>query len=382
MKKTLQNGSLILVSIIIGLLIVEMLVRVFVPQQLIVLRPDIWMPDSLTGFRRCPDIDTRVNWGEAPVRLVTDADGYRIDDSSDRVKRKTDIAILTVGDSFLEALQVENEHTITRVIRDLLESRYAITVTADNASAGGWDPNHYRMEAIRALEKNRYDLGIVFFYVANDVVKEKLDSVEIRLPTIRRALRFPSEFSMSELVDAVLYPINDVLERNSHLFVLSKKKARNVLARTGLTAYYFPEVFERAESNLAMWDVTTSIFEEIQAVFARHGTPVFFVLLPTVYQVDEERFKTYIDWFDIDPLTVDLNQPNRELGARFAAAGLPLLDPLNALKERRVEDGELYGTVDTHFVEAGHRAVAEFVLPVIESYLPGELKPREPVRRD
>ncbi len=371
MRKTVLNLALVLISAAVALLAAELIVRVLLPQQLILVRPDIWRPDDTTGWRRRENIDTRVNGGEGLVRLVTDADGYRIDRPEDRVRGGADLSILMVGDSFLEALAVENPGTIPRLVADSLAARHRIGVRVDNASAGGWNPNHYRMEVTRALSKREYDLGVVFFYAANDIVDAKVDSIAPRSPTIRRSLRFPRRLEWREFVNAVLYPINDALETRSHLFVFLRKESTNLRARFGLTPSYFPAVFKKSEVGSPSWDVTTSVFAEIEKVFSARSTPALFVIIPTVYQTDEASFERYVKWFDIDTSAVDLDQPNRELAVRFAAAGLALADPTPRIREMQSGGTRLYGTVDAHLDGNGHRAVAEFLVPVIESRISG-----------
>jgi hypothetical protein len=377
MRRTLLNVALVLASVAVGLLAMELIVRVLLPQQLILVRPDIWRPDDTTGWRRCENIDTRVNWGEGSVRLVTDADGYRIDRPENRVRGRADLSILMVGDSFLEALAVENASTIPRLIADSLAARHGIAVRVDNSSSGGWDPNHYRLEVERALSKREYDLGVVFFYVANDIVDAKLDSIAPRSPSVRHPLRFPRRLEWRELVNSVLYPINDALETRSHLFVLLRKSSTDLRARVGLTPFYFPAVFKKSKAGAPMWDVTTSVFGEIEKEFSARSIPVFFVLLPSIYQVDEASLESYLKWFDVDRSAIDLEQPNRELAARFAAAGLELIDPAARVREIERGGAKLYGTADTHFNEKGHRAVAELLVPKIEKQLAGSLEGRK-----
>jgi hypothetical protein len=370
-RKTVVNLALVLVSVAVALLAAELLIRVLLPQQLILVRSDIWRPDDTTGWRRRENIDTRVNGGEGPVRLVTDADGYRIDRPEDRGRNRGDLSILMVGDSFLEALAVENPATIPRLVADSLAAKYGIGVRVDNASAGGWNPNHYRMEVKRALSKREYDLGVVFFYVANDIVDAKLDSIAPRSPTIRRSLRFPRRLEWREFVNAVLYPINDALEMRSHLFVFLRKESANLRARFGLTPSYFPAVFRKSEAGSPSWDLTTSIFAEIEKEFSAKSTPALFVIIPTVYQTDEASLQKYVKWFDIDTSAIDIDQPNRELAVRFSAAGLALTDPTPRIREMQRGGTRLYGTVDAHLNANGHRVAAEILIPLIESRISG-----------
>jgi hypothetical protein len=137
----------------------------------------------------------------------------------------------------------------------------------------------------------------------------------------------------------------------------------------GLTAYYFPDVYQTSERDSQTWDVTTSICRDIADEFASHETPVFFVLLPSSYLVYEKLLEDYANWFKIDSATVDVDQPNKALAARFAAAGLTLEDPLEHLRAESNGREALYGSVDTHLSERGHREVAGFLLPAVEGFL-------------
>ncbi|UCG50458.1 MAG: hypothetical protein JSW58_09595 [Candidatus Latescibacterota bacterium] len=369
MTERLKSTALLFGSFVVGVLLLELAVRLFLPQQLILLRPDIWQPDSITGHRHAADIRTRVNWGEGAVDLFTDENGYRIDRPEDANAAKADISILAIGDSFLEALQVESERTVPQVIRALLEDRYNRFVKVDNASSAGWNPNHYYKVAGQALSQTTYDLGIVFLFVGNDVVSEEVEFIKPRAPTIRHTLRMPRGITRGELVDAILYPVNDFLERTSQLYIFVKKSSSTLLTRLGLTALYIPAVVKIAEADSPDWDVTTSICKKISEVFYAHDTPLFFVLLPINFQVNEDIFEDYVRYFDIDPQNISLDQPNEELSGRFAAEGLQLVDTIDCLREKRRGGHTLYGSVDTHLTEDGHRTIAECLLPTIESSL-------------
>jgi len=132
-----------------------------------------------------------------------------------------------------------------------------------------------------------------------------------------------------------------------------RKESTNLRARFGLTPAYFPAVFRKSEAGSPSWDVTTSIFTEIEKEFSARSTPALFVLIPTAYQTDEQSLQKYVKWFDIDTSAIDLDQPNRELAARFAAAGLALADPTPRIREMQSGGARLYGTVDAHLNENG-----------------------------
>lgn len=366
MKTRLRNLRLLIVSSCIALLLVEFLVRLCVPQQLIIMRPDMWRPDSTFGHRHQENVNTVVNAGEGKVHFVTDTNGYRVTAIASN-ETEHDFNILVLGDSFLEAIQVENEFAIPELIRKKLESKYGICVHIDNTAVEGWNPNHYFLEAKGALARSNYGLGLVFLFVDNDVIQAEVDSFPPRRFSERHKIRVPQSLDWSEMIDAVFYPINDFFEARSHFFILAKKAMRVPLAKLGLTAYYFPTVFYRRERNSSQWQTTASVCGKIKKLFDRYETPVLFILIPARYQVHDEIFFEYIESFNINPDSVDLFQPNEFLKIELERRKMTVLDPLGFMR-RRAENGEkMYGKVDSHFNENGHRAVSEYIFPSIDS---------------
>jgi hypothetical protein len=299
---------------------------------------------------------------------VTDNNGYRVNKNIPK-NREADLSILALGDSFLEALQVENVFTIPEIIRQNLEKKHDITVQADNAGVTGWDPNHYYLEAKNALARKKYDLGIVFLFVANDIVRYEADSFPERNPLIRHNFYIPRSLNWDGIVGSFFYPLNDILETKSHLFILVKKSIRFQLAKIGLTARYFPSIFMKNEDDLLKQSTTAKICKKIKAEFNKYNTPVFFVLIPAIYQVNDKIFNKYVNAFDIDTASVDITRPNKFFKKEFKKRRLTLVDPLVFMRNTAENNLNMYNSVDSHLNEQGHYAVSEYILPIVESYL-------------
>jgi hypothetical protein len=360
---------LAVLSPIFSSFIAEAVVRFVAPQQLILLRTDIWRPDSRISHRHLSNVKTTVNTGEGEVHFETDEDGYRINANSRSGGGEYAKAILTIGDSFLEALQVENESTMPQLVARSLEGKTGLSVRVDNAGVGSWNPNHYYLMAQQALKKRKYDLGVVFIAIQNDIVDVETEIFQPRGPSARHDLKVPDNFSWPAMIDAFLYPVNDRLETRSHLFVLFKTKSRVQLAKLGLTAYTFPNIFNKKEEKSLRWEITSHICEKIQNEFAAYGTPVFFVFLPPVYQVQKDMYAEYVRSFNIAPESVDLELPNKMLKREFEKRGLVYTDPLESMREKALQRVKMYGLIDRHFSKAGHEAVAESIQPLVESYI-------------
>jgi hypothetical protein len=219
------------------------------------------------------------------------------------------------------------------------------------------------------LQKRRYDLGIVFISIQNDIVGVETETLKPTDPAATHDFKIPGSFGWRALIDAFLYPVNDRLETRSHLFVLFRATARVQLARLGLTADTFPKIFDKNEENAPMWGITSRICEKMKNEFGAYNTPVFFVFLPPVYQVQKDIYEEYVRSFNIPAGSVDLELPNRALKREFEKRGLAFSDPLGFMREKALEGTKMYGLIDRHFSKEGHEAVAEWIEPVVESYL-------------
>ena len=134
----------------------EMLIRFVVPQQLIKPSHHIWRPDSEIGWRHVENANAEINAGEWTVHFVTDGDGHRINyPPVDPGVSVPDLNVLAIGDSYIEAVSVENSNAIPQVLQRLLSSGGFPSVNVVNAGVGGWDPNQYLAEAKHCLSKAR-----------------------------------------------------------------------------------------------------------------------------------------------------------------------------------------------------------------------------------
>jgi hypothetical protein len=111
-RMAVVNGGLFVTSLVLAAGVAEVGVRIAAPQQLILIRPDLWEPADTVGWLRRSNVDARVNTGEGTVRLITDHDGFRVGEE----RRRTGVPVLLLGDSFMEALQVDHEQSLAGLL--------------------------------------------------------------------------------------------------------------------------------------------------------------------------------------------------------------------------------------------------------------------------
>src|SRR5436309_14376811 len=103
----------------------EVLVRVFAPQQLILKLPDVWQGVDTLGWPHRDEVAAVINTGERSVRFITDRFGFRV---GSRARAAWTKRVLLLGDSFMEAMQVEYEQSTAGLLEAGLERRLGAPV--------------------------------------------------------------------------------------------------------------------------------------------------------------------------------------------------------------------------------------------------------------
>lgn len=356
-------------SLVIALLLAEGAVRLLHPQPLVLRRPDVWYPVAGLGWNRAANLDTTVNFGGAGVvHLRTDAEGNRIRATASGDARPPALRVLAIGDSFVEALQVEYEETMTARVEDALARAMDVGVEVRCAGVGGFNPNQYRLLSRQRLQQARYDLQLVFLYTGNDVVDAPADWLPPRHPAPVHRLRAPRSASFAEVRDAIFHPVNGWLEERSQAFLLLRREMEPLLARVGLTAKTIPFHIRKRDAGAARWDVTADVCAGIARDAAGQNVPTAFVLIPPAFAFVDEPLAE----LGFDPETMDLLQPHRLLRRKLEVRGLWIIDLLPAFARSTAEGACCYGEVDSHLNAEGHRVAASVIAPRLAEFFARE----------
>jgi len=362
----LINLALVAVSVVMSAGLAELLVRWLAPQQLVLVRPDVWQSVDTVGWRFRPSLHTTVNTGERTVHLYTDREGFRVGPEG-RVEAPT--RVLLIGDSYMAALQVEYAQSLAGLFEQRLPERLRRPIAIRNAGQAGWDPPQYLFEARSLFARDTFSLALVSVYIGNDVVTSRPDRIPPRLPVATYAFRLPRRVSSAEFIDAFFHPANDWLKRRSQLFIFFKSRLQPLLMRLGLTAEYFPEEFRRSTAASSRWDITCGILADLARVAAQHGVRTVFMLIPAPFQVEPEVFRRYARGFGLDSTQIDLDQPTRLMREGLEARGLTVIDVLPAFRAAERAGPALYGSVDRHLSPRGHDELERLIEPRVVELL-------------
>ena len=346
------------------LLLLELFFRIFWPQPLAWDTGMVWEPVAGLGWQRRPNLNIRVNTGEREVRVVSDALRHRIGTVPEE---KPDVRILSVGDSFVEALQVDYGQTMTTLLAKALAMSSGRKVGVVNAGVGGWDPNQYRIMAQQELERAKYALVLVFVYMENDLVDRRLESFA---PTTRLTPPQPRYDTVRAMLSTLSVLGDAWLRQHSHLYTFCLNSVELRKIRAGAYTQHFLSNIMRSNSESPAWRITGEVLAETAGIAAEYDTPVMYVLLPPPHYIDENMLKTYVRAFGIELSQVDIAQPARLLMAELAKRGLTVVDATEALRTAfKAGEKDLYGHVDRHFGPAGHQVMAQFLAPLVARHL-------------
>jgi hypothetical protein len=365
LRSALLNLLLLGVSCLVALVGAEIAVRLVAPQQLIVQRPELYRPMDSVGYAHRPDVHLTVNTGDRDVTMHTDSNGFRV---GEKGRPQGRYRILLLGDSFMAAMQVEYEQSMAGLIDRCFATRTGQTAAVWNAGVAGWDPPQYYVQARRTLATQQFDVILVAVFLGNDVVTSR--------PVIRpfqadqeHTFHLPRTLAYREFIDGFLYPINDFLERKSHLFVFVKNRSQTLLMKAGLTPIVVPPVLRKSEAQSPRWALTADILADIDSLARAHHTPAIYLLIPAIEQVEPSVLQDRAKSFGIDPATLDLDQPERIMSRELERRNLPFVSVLPALRAAQRRGVTLYGRVDMHPSADGHRVMWDGIAPLLAQTL-------------
>lgn len=361
LRSIAANVGLALTSLTLAVLVGEMAIRLVAPQQLILVRPDLWEPADVTGWRHRANVNTRINTGERTVDVYTDGAGFRVGAAG---PGREGPKVLILGDSFMEALQVDYEASAAGILQSQITGIAGGPVVVHNAGVGGFGPDQYLLQARSLLAKDEYELVIASIYLGNDVIARDRGPLAPRPVSQRGRFRVPVDFSKRAFIDAILVPTNDFLEERSHLYLFIRTRLQTLRMRMGLAPVDFPSHYLKSVDNEIRWEVTANLLEAIDRVATAHGANAIFVLVPAPFQVDPADLMRYVRAFRLKEEDIDLDLPNRRLQAELEVRGITTIDLLPAFRTAHESGVLIYGSVDQHLSPSGHELFARIVAPI------------------
>ena len=414
--------SLIIVGLLFPLLALEIGVRVLGLAPSPEPNPAIWEPHPLFGWWHVPysggifrsdfrefEAEVRIN-----ARGLRDRElGYDNPDNAFRV--------LSLGDSFGEALQVNLEETYHKQLEVLLADSLGKPVEVLNGGVGGWGTDQEAIFYLAEGFRYRPDIVLLAFFVRNDAVNnygpleiernggsrqkqffELSSEGELVPPPVEAGVKAEAEdFSRPSLLPqppskAPLLGVADTLWRVSALYRFAVPYLRDispVVRRLGPSGILGGEAIIRANHPAtpvpfyvyqtppdarfeAAWALTEAIIARLRDEVQGRGSRLVVVIIGAPEQVYPAEWEQTVRRNPaMQSLAWDLDGPNRRLNAFLVKEDIPHLDLLPVFRHAASNPATplLHFRHDQHWTPAGHRLAAE----ALHKFLVNEVNVKE-----
>lgn len=405
------RAGLIVFGLCFPLLMLEVGVRLVRLAPPPVPNPAIWEPHPLLGWWHIPHSGgtfySDYNEFAAEVRInargLRDREiGYDNPDGAFRV--------LSLADSFGEALQVNLEQTYHKQLESLLQESPGQPTEVLNAGVGGWGTDQSGIFYLAEGFRYEPDIVLLAFFIRNDAVNNyaplevarnggsqqkqffrldadgtlippSLSDPDVAMTPEPTVTNFEPDLTIES--EPWLLPLADGLWQTSSLYRFAVPYLRDIppvvqrVGRSGILGgegvvrathptipipFYVYESPPNAEFEAA-WALTDGILRRLNEEVTQRGSRLVVVIIGAPEQVYPDQWaQTLAANPSMQALDWDLDAPNRRLTQMLTDAQIPHLDLLPVFRAAAASDAPaLHFRYDQHWTPNGHRLAAESI---------------------
>ena len=347
-----MNSLLFFCSVVFGVLVGEGIVRVVQPQEL---GNWTYTRDGLT--LHLPNVIQFSSKFGHPIE--TNSVGMR-DQEHDVDKAPGVYRILVLGDSFMEANQVEFKDAFVSLLKQQLKDATGTPIEVINASVSGWGTDDELTYLIREGNKYRPDLVLVAMTLHNDVSDNLLEEYhEFKNGRIQER-----PVSLVSRPSYFILKVKEWMASHSHLYHVMLRasraswvssEARNLESHVGSLLRRMPD--DRIRMG---WEMTTQLLEKLKQTADSVNARVAVALLPLSVQVYQESLNSFLASNGLKEADIDLFKPQEAMKVIGEDVGVSIIDLYPVFRDTKAACRcELFVQNDGHWNKLGHQIAAE-----------------------
>jgi len=366
LKNVLLHSLLVTASILVGLFLMEIGVRVFglytFPRETFI------EPHPELGWSHIPNKEGYWEIGKHRIAVKINSKGLR-DREYPYEKERGFFRILVLGDSFTEGFQVPLEATFCKVLERRLRKKQR-RIEVINGGFGGVGTDYQLLFLRREGYKYDPDLVVSAFFV-NDIYdnfksKNILENKSASVAYAEKGLVTHLKQFLATNSCAYNY-LGHVIPKHAPLLArlfmklgvlsyqpIDEAEGINQLHDLVFVRKYGPEL-EKA------WNVTQVLFYELAKEAENRGSDLAVVSIPCREQVYENLWKSKLLRTGMQEREWDLNKPDQLLSAFLSDARIPALELLPHFRKAAGESQLYYTGTDGHWNVNGHRLAGEVI---------------------
>jgi hypothetical protein len=372
--------------------------------------PAIWEPHPLLGWWHIPHSGGlfHSNFNEFEAEVQINARGLR-DREIGYDNPKGALRVLSLADSFGEALQVNLDQTYHKQLEGLLADSLSQPAEVINAGVGGWGTDQEAIFYVAEGFRYQPEVVLLAFFVRNDMVNNygplELASVagsqqkeffslspegELIPPPLREEAKAESILLSAQPQPLtqpdngpLLLPLADSLWNWSALYrllvpylrdmpqVVQQVGPSGILGGEGVvraghptTPVHFLVYQSPPEAQFeAAWTLTEAIIKRLRHEVESRKARLAVVIIGAPEQVYPAEGERLLANPGLQGVTIDFDWPNRRLNDFLAAENIPHLDLLPVFRHAAADPKTppLHFRHDGHWTVAGHRLAAEAI---------------------
>jgi lysophospholipase L1-like esterase len=385
---------LLLVGFGLGLagLFLEVGVRLFLPVS-----DFFWQSDPILGVKLVANKRGRfVKPGLFDVHVETNSHGFR-DREHAYEKPAGTKRVVILGDSYMEALQVPLERSLTALLEKRLRDRKVPAETINLGVSAYGTGREYLMLREHGI-KHKPDLVLLFF-VGNDLINNNIHlegtpyvpypvldgngllarngngeprftpihDTESRFGFLTGFLReYSSAYRLLRMTIEGSPQLHELLYRFG---IMSTPAGGGKGTGDNLGLY---EIYRVAEQDAfkESWRLTENLLLEVDRLAAKNGAKLVVVLVPAPWEVYPELWESIRDQVpEMRRVALDVNQPSRHLISFLQSRKIPHIDLLAGFRANAGKAAKLFFQPDSHWTAAGHDLAADLLADPVSTLL-------------
>ena len=353
-KKWVQNLILLVFTLIICLIILEIFIRLFFP-----VNDTIWLGDKIIGHIHMPD-KQGVRYGEEyKTKLNFNDRGFHdIDHKIENPKSKTRIVFL--GDSFVDALEVDFNESFVQQYQKRLDNYYPEKYEVFNFGL------YYFSTAQEYLLYKNYVKGfspneVYLFVFFNDPYEICLEDVKNPTFYLENGEVKAREFTPNRYSNLQIFISNHL---KSSIFFRERfnsirKNFNEVNSTKSLppaTKVFLKDYDNQTKECLNLFE---HFIKELKSEVISSGANLTAFIIPHPASINDTDKEKFLQTYGLDQDQVDFLKPNREFIDVFEKQNISYVNLYDHLKHR---EERIYYLLDGHFNPKGHQIIADLLL--------------------
>jgi hypothetical protein len=366
LKNILVRVLLVTFSLVVGLFLIELAVRLFglytFPQD------DFVQPHPELGWAHIPNREGYWSVGESRIPVRINSKGLR-DKEYPYEKKKGIFRILILGDSFTEAFQVPLKDTFCKVLERRLNAK-ANSFEVINAGFGGVGTDYEVLVFRHEGYKYNPDLVLLAFfpndiydnYKSESILDDKNSSLYYEDGGLFvRLKQFLADNScafnyLGPIVVRRVPLLGDCLVAVGLLGAVPTAEAEG-----DIHFHYLVLKKQYGAETKRAWDVTKVLFAKLGEEIQKQGSKLAVISIPFREQVYEDLWNAKLSKLGSETAKWDLGRPDRKLSKMLVDVGIPFLQLLPDFR-KAAESSELYYTkADGHWNINGHHLAGQLI---------------------